>query len=107
LTTTAEPTREEQVRAGCAPTWVEALARVGPLSRHEIPQTRGYSLAQLEPPSPAEPALPDACHYPEGECRAVRYEARCSVHVDYRCGTTEADFDTSALLVPCDRPELP
>lgn len=105
--TTPEPTREELVRRGCAATWGEALMRVGPLSRRDIPQTRGYSLAQNDPPSPPEPALPDACHYPEGVCRAVRYDSHCSVHVDYRCGTAEADFDTTGLEMPCDGPELP
>lgn len=102
-----EPSREERIAAGCAPTWEEALTRVGPLSGHEIPQTRGYSLAQNDPPPPPEPPLPEACHYPEGECRAVRYDARCFVRVDYRCGTSAEAFDTTEMMMPCDRPELP
>jgi hypothetical protein len=105
--TPREPTRVDLVAGGCAPTWEEALSRVGPLSRHEIPRTRGYSLAQLDPPTAHEQPLPDACHYAEGVCRAVRYESGCSIHVDYRCGTTGEDFETSMLLMPCERPELP
>ncbi|MBX7196636.1 MAG: hypothetical protein K1X94_31575 [Sandaracinaceae bacterium] len=101
------PSRQDQVAAGCAPTWEEALLRVGPLTSWEIPQTRGYSLAQGEEGQP-EPDVPwtEVCHYPQGDCRAIRYESACVVHVDYRCGEP-SQLAAERGGLPCDRPQLP
>lgn len=101
-----QPSRAELVASGCAPTWEEALTRIGPLASWEVPRTRGYSLAQLDPPPPPEPALPEVCHYPEGDCEAVRYESACVVHTDYQCHERGQDV-TEVATMPCDRPPLP